>query len=65
MRNLVFLFVAFLFLACDPEPKKEKQVEATPENTTKLEPITPQAQGVDSTNVDKAPGEIVPKVEME
>ena len=52
--------------ACDP-PKKEAQVEATPENTTKLEPIqeAPVVQEVDSTTVDKAPEEIVPKTENE
>lgn len=65
MKQLLFLFVAMLFLACDPEPKKENKVEETPSNTVKLEPITPVAQGVDSTNVDKAPQEIVPSVEIE
>ena len=65
MKNLLALFIITSIFACDPEPKKEKQVEATPGNTVKLEPVTPVAQGVDSTNVDKAPNEIIPKVEME
>ena len=66
MKNLLFLFIITLMFACDP-PKKEAQVEATPENTTKLEPIqeAPVVQEVDSTTVDKAPEEIVPKTENE
>lgn len=63
MKNLLFLFALTMFMACDP-PKKEAQ-EATPDNTVKVEPIV-EAQvspEIDSTTVDKAPEEIVPKIE--
>lgn len=63
MRNLLFLFVLTLMFACDP-PKKES-TEATPGNTVKLEPVenVSVSPEIDSTTVDKAPEEIVPRIE--
>jgi len=62
MKNLLFLFALTMLLACDP-PKKESQA-ITPE-TTVVEPVVEAkvSPEIDSTTVDRAPEEIVPKIE--
>jgi len=62
MKNLLFLFVLTLMFACDP-PKKESQ--ATTPETTVVEPVVEAkvSPEIDSTTVDRAPGEIVPRIE--
>jgi len=51
-----------MLLACDP-PKKESQ--ATTPETTVVEPVVEAkvSPEIDSTTVDRAPEEIVPKIE--